>query len=218
MRKSFLVIGLGTFGSSLAKTLYEMGHDVLAVDNDMDKVRDIKDYVTETVQLDATHMDSLKTLGISNFDVVVVGRGTDLADSILITLNLKELGAKYIMAKALTDPQRKILERMGVNRIVFPERDMGIRIAHTLSMPQIVDYIELTDDYKVEELMAPPTFVGKTLDELALRTSYGVNVLAIKREGRVNAIPGPNDTVMEGDTLVIVGQNDKLERLAVKSN
>jgi len=162
-RKSFAVIGAGRFGSSLAITLAEIGHDVLVMDLDETKVQELSDKVTHALQADSTHEQNIKVLGIANFDAVIVSIGTEIQASILTCLMVKELGAKYVVAKALTEQHGKVLERIGVDRVVFPERDMGIRLARQLADSYVLNCMDLSPDYSVEELTAPDFMVGRTL-------------------------------------------------------
>lgn len=212
-RKSFAVIGAGRFGSNLALALAEMGHDVLIVDNDEKKVQELSDKVTHAVQADSTNEQTLKTLGITNFDVVVVGIGVDLQASILTSLILKELGAKYILAKARTNLHGKLLEKIGVDRVVFPERDMGLRIARHLADMNVLDCIDFSPDYSVTELIAPKKMIGKTLRELDLRARYEVNVIAIRSGEQINISPLADDMIKKDDLLIVIGENKAIEKL-----
>jgi trk system potassium uptake protein TrkA len=215
--KQFAIIGLGRFGSSIAKTLYQMGHDVLAIDNDPEEVQEISDYVTHAVQADATDEVTLNTLGIRNFDVAVVTIGTDIQSSIMITLLCKEMGVKYVLAKAQNEIHAKVLYRIGADKVVFPERDMGSRVAHNLVSSNILDYIELAPDYSLVEIVPNPEWEGKNLRQLNIRAKYGVNVIAIKREdGKVNVAPQAEDIVEQNDILVVIGNNDDIKRMEEK--
>jgi trk system potassium uptake protein TrkA len=208
--KQFAIIGLGRFGTSLALTLTRMGYDVLAVDTNEEKVNSIMDKVTHAVQVDAMDEQALKALGISNFDVVIVAIGQDIQANILVTVMLKDLGVKKVVSKAITELHGKVLERVGADKVVFPERDMGVRVAQALVSKNIMDQISLSPDYSIVELMAPEMLTGKTLEEGALRGEYGVTVLAIRRGNDVIISPGAMHVVSEGDILVVVGRNDKL--------
>ena len=215
--KQFAIIGLGRFGSSIAKTLYQMGHDVLAIDTDPEEVQEISDYVTHAVQADATDEVTLNTLGIRNFDVAVVTIGTDIQSSILITLLCKEMGVKYVLAKAQNELHAKVLYRIGADKVVFPERDMGARVAHNLVSSNILDYIELAPEYSLVEIVPNPEWEGKNLRQLNIRAKYGVNVIAIKREdGKVNVAPQAEDIVEQNDILVVIGNNDDIKRMEEK--
>jgi len=216
--KQFIVLGLGKFGSAVATTLVELGHEVLGVDNDEERVDALKDKITQAVQADITEEKVLKELGVKNFDAAIVSITTDLEASILVTMMLKEMGLKYIIAKAQNNLHAKVLEKIGVDKIVFPERDMGARIARSLITPNIKDYIELEPDYSIIEIEALPEFVDKTLSELDLRNKYGINVLAIKRNNSFNISPQAKDIIKKGDLLIVIGETKKITELAGKSN
>ncbi len=219
--KQFVIIGLGRFGSSIAKTLYSLGNDVLAIDKDEDIVQEIADSVTHAVQLDATDENALRSLGIRNFDVAVVTIGDNIQSSIMATLLVKELGVKYIIAKGHSDLHAKVLYKIGANRVVLPEKDMGVRVAHNLVSANILDYIELSEDYSVMEIQVLEEWAGSTLKELKLRSKYGINVMAIKRGDEVNLSPSADDIIEENDIIVSIGSAEDLSRLEgmiVKSN
>lgn len=219
--KQFVIIGLGRFGYSIAKTLYSLGNDVLAIDKDEDIVQEIADSVTHAVQLDATDENALRTLGIRNFDVAVVTIGDNIQSSVMATLLVKELGVKYIIAKGHSDLHAKVLYKIGADRVILPEKDMGIRVAHNLVSANILDYIELSEDYSVMEIQVLDEWAGKTLNELKLRRKYGINVMAIKRGDEVNLSPAADDIIEENDIIVAIGSAEDLSRLEgmiVKSN
>jgi trk system potassium uptake protein TrkA len=212
--RQFAVIGLGRFGESLVRTLVSMGCQVLAVDSREDKVEEIAAVATRAVQADATDEAALRELGLRNFDVVVVAIGEDMQASILITVLLKELGVKYVMAKAINEIHGKVLEKVGADKVIFPERDMGIRLAHHMAAKNVLDYIELSPEYGIEEIIATSKLANKTLGQLDLRARLGVSVIALKRvPDQVVIAPGANDTVREGDVLVLVGKRSALRRL-----
>lgn len=211
--KQFAVIGLGRFGTSIAQALYHMGHDVLAVDISEERVNSVMKDVTHVVQVDSTNEAALRSLGLDNFDVVIVSIGQDVQASILTTLILKEMGVKNIVAKARTELHGKVLYKIGANRVVYPEWDMGIRVAHNLVSANILDFIELSDDYSIVEIKAPANMVGKSLQQLDLRAKMGVTVLAIKGEEGINVSPGAKDQVAEGEILVLVGKNEQLQKI-----
>ena len=218
--KQFVIIGLGRFGSSIAKTLYSLGNDVLVIDKDEDVVQEIADSVTHAVQLDATDENALRSLGIRNFDVAVVTIGDNIQSSIMATLLVKELGVKYIIAKGHSDLHAKVLYKIGADRVILPEKDMGIRVAHNLVSANILDYIELSEDYSVMEIQVLKEWAGKTLKELKLRSKYGINVMAIKRGDEVNLSPAADDIIEENDIIVAIGSAEdlnKLEGMIVKS-
>lgn len=211
--KQFAVIGMGRFGTSVARTLYEMGYDVLGIDTDEDRIQDTVDHMTHAVTADSTDENALKAIGIRNFDVVVVAIGNDVKNSILTTLILKELGVKHIVVKAQDELHGKVLEKIGADRVVYPERDMGYRVAHNLISPNILDYIELAPDYSILEIQVPSKFVGRSLAQIDIRREYGCNVMAIKHNDEINIAPIATDILHEGDVLVVVGKNDDLEEL-----
>jgi len=212
--KQFAVIGIGRFGASVATTLYDMGHDVLAIDNDEDRVEGIINRVTHAVVADSTSESALSSLGITNFDVVIVSIGKDTQASILTTLILKEMKVKYIAAKALTALHGRVLQKIGADRIIFPERDMGVRLAHNLVATNVLDFIELSPDYSIVEVIAPDDMTGKSLRELNLRTKYGVNVMAIfSSDKQINVSPAATDRLKAGDILMVLGRNDCIQKL-----
>ncbi len=211
--KQFVIIGLGRFGSSIAKTLYSLGNDVLAIDRDEDVVQEISDNVTHAVQLDATDENALRSLGIRNFDVAVVTIGNNIQSSIMATLLVKELGVKYIIAKGNNDLHAKVLTKIGADRVILPEKDMGIRVAHNLVSANILDYIELSENYSIMEIQALNEWSSKTLSELKLRSKYGINVMAIKRGDKVNLSPAADDKIEENDIIVAIGSAEDLNRL-----
>lgn len=208
---NILVIGLGTFGTSLALELAHLGHEVLGVDTDMEVVQRNAALLTDTVQMDATNLEALSTLDIASFDICIVGRGTVMEESVLITLNLKELGARNIICKALSDQQCKILQRIGADQIVQPERDMGKRLAHMVATStRMLDYMDIPGDYGIEEIATPRGWVDRTLGELQLPTRYGLQVLLVKSGEKFTAAPESQTQLHEGDILIVFGHNRKL--------
>ena len=214
--KQFVVIGLGRFGASVAKTLYALGHDVLAIDMDEDLVQDISDSVTHAVQLDATDESALRTLGIRNFDVAVVTIGANIQASIMATLLVKELGVKYIIAKGNSDIHAKVLYKIGADRVILPEKDMGVRVAHNLVSSSILDYIELSPDYSIIEIESPKEWHKQSIRDLSLRSKFGINVMAIKKGHDVNISPYAEDIIEPGDIVVAIGSADDLAKLEEK--
>lgn len=209
-KKQFVVIGLGNFGSSVARTLYSLGNDVLAIDSDEDVIRDIADSVTHAVQVDTSDEKSLKDLGLSNYDVAVIGIGSDIQGSILATLLVKELGVKYVISKAHDEMHAKLLYKIGADRVVFVERDMGMRVAHNIFASNILDYIELSPEYNIAEVACPDEWFGKTLREIDVRANYGLSVIAIKRDRDVNVAPRADDTIRPHDIIIAIGSNKEL--------
>ncbi|MBW1645950.1 MAG: TrkA family potassium uptake protein [Deltaproteobacteria bacterium] len=215
----YVVIGIGNFGYYTAKRLYELGQEVMAIDSDKDRVQSIKDYVSRAVIADATDRESLLQLGIQDVDVAVVSVGDRLDTSILITLYLKELGVKEVMVKAVTDDHRKILEKIGASSVIFPERDSGIRLANSLSSPNIIEHLPLSEGFSIMEVVPPKDFIGKTLKDLRLRNRYGVQVIAIKEmvPDRMNLAPDPEFVIKDSDMLIVVGPDESLESLKKQS-
>lgn len=211
--KQFAVIGLGRFGTSVAKTLTMMGHEVLAIDESQEKIQEIVNEVTHAIQADAKDENALKAIGIRNFDVVIVAIGKDIESNILVTVLLKELGVRYVVAKARTALQGKVLSKVGADKVVYPERDMGVRVAHSLVSSNVLDHIELSDEHSILEVVAPEVLVGKTLRESALRAKFDVTVMAIKRGNDILVNPSPDEPIKDGDILVAVGRNDKLRSI-----
>jgi trk system potassium uptake protein len=216
VKKSFLVIGAGRFGKSVARTLFELGHDVMVVDNDETIIQSISNEFTDALTADVSSEASLKALGVRDFDAVVLAIGFDIQASIMAAILLIEMGAKYIVAKAQTDLHGKVLNKVGVNRVVYPERDMGHKIARSLIAPTIIDMIELSDDYSVVEVTAPEEMVGKSLVELDLRARYGISVIALRRNngGKTLISPAAEDLIEANDIIVAIGENKFLKKLA----
>ena len=217
-RKQFGVIGLGRFGSAMATTIAELGHDVVGVDGDEERVRQLADVITQAIQLDATDEKALRAAGIQDVDVAVVSIGENIESSLLVVMLLKELGIDTIVAKAVTPLHGRILEKLGVSRVIFPEREMAMRIAHSLVMPNVIDYIELSRDFSIVEVPAPAPFVGRTLKQLELRPRFGLTLIAIKRSAgagsvQTNIAPSADEQIQAGDVLALLGSNENLGQL-----
>lgn len=215
MSKSFLVIGFGRFGRSITETLISLGHQVLVVDRDERRVAQGAGIATEAVQLDSTDEEALREIEAASFDEAIVAIGNDIQASILTTLLLKELGVSKVTAKANNEHHCKVLEKIGADRIVQPERDMGVRVAHNIVSDNVLDFIELTPEYSLMEVRASEHMDGKTLEELKIRAKYGCTVLAIKPEGEkgMNISPKASDVIRHKDILVIIGTNREISRL-----
>ncbi|MCK9221345.1 MAG: TrkA family potassium uptake protein [Limnochordia bacterium] len=211
----FAVLGLGRFGSSVARELSEIGYEVVAVDKDSERVQDVADVVVQAVQADTTDERALEKMGIKNVDVAIVSIGQDVQASILTTLQLKSMGVKKVWAKAQNELHGRVLEKVGADRVVYPERDMGVRVAHSLVSVNLLDYIEVAPDYSIAETIVPQRFANKTLGEIDLRKNYGINVLVVKRGEGLNISPGATDMLMEGDVLIVIGPRNQLDRLQV---
>lgn len=210
--KQFVIFGIGRFGGALAKTLSSMGHEVLAVDSDERRVAAIAPYVTNAIQMENDE-ESMKSIGIRNFDVVVVGIGDDLQHSILVSLMCKELGAKYLVCKATDAMHAKVLLKLGADKVVFPERDMGERLAHSLINPHVVDLINLKDDYQISYLSCPSAWVGHSLKEIDVRKNHKVSILAIYRKGDMIMDLYAETRFDRGDNLLALGHKNDIERL-----
>lgn len=212
-KKQFVVIGLGRFGSAIATTLYSLGNDVLVIDKNEDLIQDIASEVTHAVQADATDENALKSLGIRNFDVAIISIGGDIQSSVMATLLLRELGVKYIIAKGNGELHAKVLYKIGADRVVLPEKDMGVRVAHNIISSSILDYIELSSDYSIMEVKAFEDWVGKDLKSLNLRKKYGINVIAIKNGEKINLNPAADDKVCKDNVIVAIGSKEALNSL-----
>lgn len=206
----FLVVGLGRFGGGLAGTLVGMGHEVLGVDADPKTVQQLSGLLTHVVEADSTSEEAMRQLGAGDFTTAVVAIGTDIEASILTTAVLADLGVPRIVAKAVTEPHGRILERVGAHRVVFPERDMGIRVGHSLA-GSILDYFQLDPGFALVETIAPQELVGKTLAAAEVRRRYGITVVCVKPEGGSFTYATPDTVVHDGDLLVVAGETRRAE-------
>ena len=211
--KSFVIIGLGRFGTAIASELSALGHEVLAVDVDEERVQQVADHVTHAVTGDGRNIEVLRALGVRNFDCVVVAMGSDVGNSALITLNLKELGVKEVICKAQSHVHSRVLEKIGADRVVFPEYEMGAKLAQGLSSSNVLNFIELSEDYGILELSAPQSWQGKSLRELDVRNRHHVNVIAIRKNGELNVAPSPDLPLESGDQVVALGRNEDINLL-----
>ncbi len=209
--KTYLVIGLGRFGSALAKQLCDLGAEVLAMDVRTDLVQALAQDVTHAVVGDAQDKEVLRSLGAKNFDCAVIAIGADLAASVLVTMNLQELGAPYIVCKAHDETHRRVLKKLGVDRVVIPEQEHAQRLGRSLFSHNVLDYIELSEDYGILEIPAPGSWVGKSLKELNIRAKLGVNIIAVENEKKTNVSPAADYRIRSGDLLVVLGENYALE-------
>lgn len=211
----FAVIGLGSFGSNVAKTLYEKGNEVLAVDDDKEKIDQAKTFVSHAVSMEAADKENLQALGIKDMDVVIVSLGPEMEASILTVLYLHELGVKRIVAKALTEDHVKILEAVGATEVIYPEKDMAIKTALKLSCPNVLEYLPLVSGFSIQEIAPPEKFIGKSLKELDLRNKYGVQVIAIKEliPEKTSFVPRADFVIKDSDILIIVGDEKALGKI-----
>lgn len=212
-KKQFAVIGLGRFGGSLIKELVAMGHEVLAIDNDEEKIEDFIDIATHAVQADSTDENVLRKLGLTNFDVVVVSIGQNIQVNILTAITLKEMGVKKVIAKAQTALHGKVLEKIGTDVVIYPERDMAIKLAHSF-VHNIMNQIDLSSEYSIVEILAPKEFVGKSLAQMELRTKMNVAVIAIKHDDEIAVPPDPEQIIQARDILVLAGENKNINNIA----
>ena len=207
-------MGLGRFGGSMCQELVNEGVNVLAIDKDQERVQKYEDIVSHVATLDAMDKESLKSVGISNFDVAIISFGGDLESSILVTLLLKEMNVKQIWVKARNEYHQKILEKIGADKIIHPERDMARRIAHHITSDKIVDYIEISSKHSIIEIVASDKIVGKTIANLKVQQKFKCEVIAIKKdEETVSMIPADDVIIERGDILIVMGDNKKLNRL-----
>lgn len=206
--KSYLVIGLGRFGSEVARKLSEQKGEVLAMDRRNDLVQQLSNDVTHAVVGDSQDKEVLRALGAGNFDCAVVAIGGDLSASVLTVMNLKELGVPYIVCKAHDDTHRRVLEKLGADRVVIPEQENADRLAKSLSSTNVLDYIVLSNEYGIIEVPVPKVWVGKSLKELNVRAKLGINILAIKHDGMTDVSPAA-DYVLSGDAIMLVLGNTK---------
>ncbi len=216
MKKQVVVIGLGRYGSSVAQELYQMGHDVLAIDLDEQNVQEVLGHVTYAVKADGTNEAVLKELGVSNFDVAVVAIGSDIQASILVTVILKDLGIPFIVARAINELHANVMERVGADKVVYPEQEMGRRFAHIGFDPGVLDYMEVTPSYGITRLRPPEQMIKHTLEEAGLagpRDKYGIAVLAIRRGRDAYLLPSKDEEVKPGDILILAGTSEQLGKI-----
>ena len=208
--KQYIVIGCGRFGSSVAKKMCQLGNEVMVIDKDEDSIENIAEQVTHTAIVDVTEERDLKSIGLGNFDVVIVAISSDIRASIMATIMAKEMGVPKIVCKAKDELQAKLLYKIGADKVVFPERDMGIRLAYNLASENILDQINLDPEYSIMEIVTPTNWVGKTIIELNLRAKYDITVLAVKTTSGLKVMPSPNYKMQEKNILIIIGNTDKI--------
>ncbi|TET25037.1 MAG: TrkA family potassium uptake protein [Candidatus Cloacimonadota bacterium] len=231
MKKQFAVIGLGSFGRKIAITLSEKGAEVMAIDKERDKVEDIKDKVVSAVALDSTSEDELKSIGISDFDTVIVALGEQQEAAILTTVILKNLGVNEVIARAMNELYAQILKKVGADRVLLIEEQMAEQLAKALIAPQIIENIPLASGHLIVEIIPRREFIGKKVKELNFRSKYGVNIVAIQKkvevindEGeteikiKINDLPGPDDKISEDETLLVVGSEEEIEKLVKETS
>lgn len=220
MKQNYAIIGLGRFGGSICRTLVESGQEVLVIDSNEERVNEYMNIATHAVVGNAQDESTLRSLGIRNFDHVIVAIGEDIQASILVTLMVKEMGVPNVLAKAQNEYHAKVLERVGADRVVHPERDMGVRIAHNLVSRNILDFIELSNEFSLAEIkVSNPKFFNKSLIEVNFRQRFGLTVVAIRRaDGQVVVSPPANEIVCENDNLLVIGSTVNVDNLDEKLN
>ena len=209
--KSYIVIGLGRFGAQAAKRLCELGCEVLAIDRNAELVQPISNLVTQAVVGDARDKEVLRALGAKDFECAIVAIGTNLGDSVLATMNLKELGVPYIVCKASDETHRQVLMKLGADRVVIPEQEQADRLAKNLSSPNVLEYIELSEEYGIVEIPAPKSWQGKSLKELNVRAKLGVNIIAVEKGGDINVSPSADYKIAPEDIMVVLGDTAALD-------
>lgn len=210
---SFVVIGLGRFGSALARQLCQLGAEVLAMDVSADLVQQISQDVTHAVVGDARDKEVLRALGVREMDCAVIAIGEDLAASVLTVMNLKELGVPYVVCKAHDETHRRVLLKLGADRVVIPEQEQAHRLARSISAPNMLDYIGLSEDYGIAEVPAPKDWHDKSLVELNIRVKYGVNIIAVRRDGKTNVSLTADFRIQKDDVLIVIGESRAMEKV-----
>lgn len=211
--KSFCIIGLGKFGRNLAELLCKEGAEVFVVDKNPGVINAIADSVTTAVVGDPTNEETLLKIGITNFDCVVIGMVSNVNDSIMTTLLCKELGVKYVIARAADEKHKKVLKKIGADTIIFPELDMAEKLSRTLSKSNVLDYIEFSEDYSIIEIPIPKRWVGKSILEIDVRKNHNVTVISRRRRGKLDISPSSTVVFEDGDTVSLLGQNKDIEKL-----
>jgi trk system potassium uptake protein len=208
-----MVIGLGRFGSALARELERLGHEVMAVDRSEQRVNDIAPDVTHALQLDASDEDALRAAGAADFNTAIVAISSDAEPSIFATMVLKRLGVRTVISKAGSVLHGEILARVGADRVVFPERETGLRLAHSFNVPNVIDYLDVAPNFGMEKIRPPRSFIGKTLGELDLKGRLGLTPIVLRRAQQVFVNPAREERVAEGDELILIGRDEKLDQL-----
>jgi len=213
--KRAVVIGLGIFGFNIAKDLYENGMEVIAVDKDKEVIQRIKDFSTKAVLADGTDKEVMESIGIQEDDIVIISFGENLAASTLITLHLKEMRVKNIIVKAPNEDHKRVLEKVGATEVIIPEREMADKVAKSIISPNILDYIPLSEDYTISEVVPPASFMGKTIGELRLRTKYHVEVIAVREmlPDRIRMVPKADFVIKDSDILVVIGKTADIQKI-----
>src|SRR4030066_975862 len=213
--KRAIVIGLGIFGFNIAKDLYENGFEVVAIDKNKEIIQKIRDFSTKAILADGTDKEVLESIGIQPDDVVIISFGEDLAASTLITLHLKELKVKNIIVKAPNEDHKHVLEKVGATEVIIPEREMADKVAKSLISPNVLDYIPLSDEYTICEIVPPPSFMGKSIAELHLRSKYHIEVIAVREmlPERLTMVPRADFVIKDSDVLVVIGKEEDIQKI-----
>lgn len=212
-KEQVMVIGLGRFGSAVARELERLGHQVLAIDRGERQVNEIASEVTHALQLDAADEDALRSAGAGDFQTAIVAISTDAEPSIFATMVLKRLGVRTVIAKAGSQLHAEILSRVGADRVVLPEHETGLRLAHSFNVPNVIDYLDVAPSFGIEKIRPPASFIGKSLGELDLKTRLSLTPIALRRGQQVFVNPARDERVAEGDELILIGRDDKLGQL-----
>ena len=213
--KRVVVIGLGIFGFNIARDLFENGFEVVAIDKDKEVVQKIRDYSTKAILADGTDKEVMETIGIQEDDVVIVSFGEDLAAATLLTLHLREMKVKRIIAKAPDEDHKHVLERVGATEVIIPEKEMADKVARSLISPNVLDYIPLSEDYTICELVPPSSLMGKTIGELHLRSKYHIEVIAVREvlPDRIRMVPRADFVIKDSDVLVVIGKEEDIQKI-----
>lgn len=217
MARQFVILGAGRFGASVAVKLMELGAEVMVIDKNESVIQSLADKVTYAVQADVTIEGSLNAMGIRNFDTAVVTIGDDIQASILVTITLKELGMNHIVAKAQTSLHAKVLYKIGADRVVFPEREMGVRVAKNLMASNVIDFIELAPDYSIVEIAPMQNWIDKTIQEVNVRGQYGLNIMAIKKGAEMKINLTADYVIERGDIMIVIGNNEDLKEIEIQN-
>jgi trk system potassium uptake protein TrkA len=210
-----VVIGLGIFGFNIVKDLYENGFEVVAIDKDKEVVQKIRDYSTKAILADGTDKEVMESIGIQEDDVVIVSFGEDLAAATLLTLHLREMKVKRIIVKAPDEDHKHVLERVGATEVIIPEKEMADKVARSLISPNVLDYIPLSEDYTICELVPPSSFMGKAIGELHLRTQYHIEVIAVREvlPERIRMVPRADFVIKDSDVMVVIGKGEDIQKI-----
>ncbi|MEW6376232.1 MAG: TrkA family potassium uptake protein [Thermodesulfobacteriota bacterium] len=213
--KRVVVIGLGIFGFNIAKDLYENGFEVIVIDKNKEVIQKIKDFSTKAILADGTNKEVIESIGIQEDDVVIISFGEDLAASTLITLHLKEMKVRHIIVKAPNEDHRRVLEKVGATEVIIPEREMADKVAKGLIAPNVLEYIPLSEDYTISEIVPPARFFGKTIGELHLRSKYHIEVIAVREvlPDRIRMVPRADFVIKDSDILVVIGKEEDIQKI-----